>query len=373
MIAEGEADRSGHRATAVTTEGARARVTAMTLLATALLALALWMAATFLPALLWAGVVAIAIHPLYQRIEARWPRHRGGALLPALVTTGIGLLVILPIAFCVVRAAHEARDLIAWLAVSRQTGLPQPAWVAQLPFGRDAVAHWWQLNLATPQGAAWQFDRFDTATLFARSRNVGSNLLHRSVVFAFTLIALFFLLKDGDAVTAQARVASDRLLGPAGMRLGRQIILSVRGTIDGLVLVGIGEGVVMTIVYLAAGVPHPILIGALTAVAAMIPFGAALLFGIAGVLLLLKGSLAAAIVVIGIGLVVVGIADHFVRPVLIGGATKLPFLWVLIGILGGVESFGLLGLFIGPAIMAALMLLWRELVQGAASTEPVVP
>jgi predicted PurR-regulated permease PerM len=54
------------------------------------------------------------------------------------------------------------------------------------------------------------------------------------------------------------------------------------------------------------------------------------------------------------------VADHFVRPVLIGGATKLPFLWVLFGILGGVASWGLLGLFLGPAIMAALIMLWRE-------------
>ena len=54
------------------------------------------------------------------------------------------------------------------------------------------------------------------------------------------------------------------------------------------------------------------------------------------------------------------VADHFIRPVLIGGATQLPFLWVLLGILGGVEGFGLLGLFLGPAIMAVLILLWRE-------------
>ncbi len=53
-------------------------------------------------------------------------------------------------------------------------------------------------------------------------------------------------------------------------------------------------------------------------------------------------------------------ADHFVRPVLIGGATKLPFIWVLLGILGGVEAWGLLGLFLGPAIMAALIMMWRE-------------
>ena len=78
-------------------------------------------------------------------------------------------------------------------------------------------------------------------------------------------------------------------------------------------------------------------------------------------MLLGNGAFGAAIIVILAGLMVTFVADHFVRPKLIGGATKLPFLWVLLGILGGVENFQLLGLFLGPAIMAALMLLWREL------------
>ena len=83
--------------------------------------------------------------------------------------------------------------------------------------------------------------------------------------------------------------------------------------------------------------------------------------GLATLVLLGNGAFGAAIIVILAGLMVTFVADHFVRPKLIGGATKLPFLWVLLGILGGVESFQLLGLFLGPAIMAALMLLWREL------------
>jgi predicted PurR-regulated permease PerM len=116
----------------------------------------------------------------------------------------------------------------------------------------------------------------------------------------------------------------------------------------------------MTIVYVMLGVPHPILLGALTAVAAMIPFGAALMFAIAALLLLGQNSVGGAIAVVVIGLAVVAIADHFIRPVLIGGATRLPFVWVLIGILGGVETFGLLGLFVGPATMAVLIMMWRE-------------
>ena len=87
----------------------------------------------------------------------------------------------------------------------------------------------------------------------------GIGLLHRSVIFGFTLLTLFFLVRDRDSIVAQFRRAGDRLLGPAGERIGRQALLSVRGTIDGLVLVGIGVGAVMTVVYVALGVPHPVL------------------------------------------------------------------------------------------------------------------
>jgi len=73
--------------------------------------------------------------------------------------------------------------------------------------------------------------------------------------------------------------------------------------------------------------------------------------------------------VIVIGLTVVGIADHFIRSALIGSATRLPFLWVLIGILGGVEAFGLLGLFVGPATMAVLFMLWRDFLAGEDAKE----
>jgi predicted PurR-regulated permease PerM len=125
----------------------------------------------------------------------------------------------------------------------------------------------------------------------------------------------------------------------------------------------------MAVLYWLAGAPHPLLLGGLTAIAAMIPFGAIIVFLLAAFLVLANGSpVWAAAILLG-GLLVVGVADHFVRPVLIGGATRLPFLLVLFGILGGVETLGLLGLFVGPSTMAALMLLWREYVHVPAEPE----
>ena len=92
----------------------------------------------------------------------------------------------------------------------------------------------------------------------------------------------------------------------------------------------------------------------------MVPFGAAVAFAIAAIVLLAVSKVVGAVVVVVLGSIVTFVSDHFFRPVLIGGATRLPFLWVLLGILGGVTAWGLIGLFLGPAILAALILLWRE-------------
>jgi predicted PurR-regulated permease PerM len=118
--------------------------------------------------------------------------------------------------------------------------------------------------------------------------------------------------------------------------------------------------VLLGIAYYLAGVPHPTLLGAVTGIAATVPFAAVAVLAAIGLVMLAAGSVSAAIAVVAFGYLVIFVADHFVRPVLIGGATRLPFLWVLLGILGGVETWGLLGLFLGPALMAAVMLIWRD-------------
>jgi predicted PurR-regulated permease PerM len=339
------------------------------LLACALAALGLWIASSFLPALGWALILAIAIDPLHLRLRRTMlGRHR--LLLPLLITTVIALVVLAPLAIGIAQAAHEAREVAQWIATAQAKGVPVPDWVSHLPWGADAVRGWWQAHLATPESASAQLHTISSGEWLTRSRGLGSSLMRRVVIFAFTLLTLFFVLRDRDTLIAQARAGADRMFGSAGERIGAQAMRSVRGTIDGLVLVGIGEGAVMTIAYFMLGVPHPLLLGALTAVAAMIPFGAAVMFGIAVLFLLAQGAVAAAIAVLVIGFSVVAVADHFVRPVLIGGATRLPFIWVLIGILGGVETLGLLGLFIGPAAMAVLVMLWREfLARGEAEAQ----
>ncbi len=344
---------------AVPSRSPRAQGAARIALVLALAGLGLWILHAFLPALAWAVVLSIALGPLYARAERHLPRDRHNILLPGLAVLLVAAILVVPLVILGVQGAREAHDLADFLRSVEAQGLQAPAFLAHLPFAAQAQA-WWAQSLGHPAAASDLLHRLDNGALIGLSRNLGREVVHRAVLFGFSLLALFFLFRDREAVQAQARTACARLFGPRGERIARQMAASIHGTVDGLVLVGLGEGVLLGIVYAFAGVPHPVLFGAFTAVAAMIPFGAPLAFGLAAVLVLAQGSTTAALAVAASGLVVTFVADHFVRPALIGGTTRLPFLWVLLGILGGVETLGLLGLFVGPAVMAALVLLWRE-------------
>jgi len=340
--------------------GTRAQHVAMGVLAAGLVLLGLFTLQNFLSALVWAGIFAIALWPLYTRTMARVGAGHGGVLLPAVFTAAVALVFIVPLVLVGFQLAHEAVAAADWVRHAQQSGIPEPDMLHKIPFGQPELDQWWQQNLADPGHARDLMQRTTSARVGNVSRMIGAQVVRRSTLFVFTLVTLFFLFKEGDNLTRQLRRAAERSFGPGGERVGRQIFASVHGTVNGLVLVGLGEGVLLGFVYVIAGVPHPTVFGALTAVAAMIPLAAPLVFGLAALLLAAGGSLAWAVAVLVIGVLVTFTADHFVRPVLIGGATRLPFIWVLLGILGGVEVWGLIGLFLGPAIMAALILLWRE-------------
>jgi predicted PurR-regulated permease PerM len=357
----GMAEQRSDAAGAVAVPPSRAQQAARAALALLLGLLGLYTLRAFLPALAWAVILAVATWPLYRRARRRWPARGHDIALPLLFALAVALGFLAPLAVLAVQLGHDARGLLQWWhAVQRGGGMPVPGWIAMLPFGAGALAAWWRDTLGDPAGTAELLHRIDRGEAIRLGRHIGAELLHRAVLFGFAILTLFFLYRDGARLAAQVLRAARRLFGPRGEPVLRQMVASVHGTVDGLVLVALGEGVVMGIAYAAAGVPHPTLMGALTAIAAVIPFAAPLVFGLAAVLLAAQGATAAAVAILALGFAVLFVADHLVRPALIGGATRMPFLLVLLGILGGVEGWGLLGLFLGPAIMAALVLLWRE-------------
>jgi predicted PurR-regulated permease PerM len=342
------------------TPATRPQQIAMGALAFGLLVLGIVTLREFLAALAWAAIFAIALWPLYGRTLRRFGSGRHNILMPLAFTLGVALVFVAPIGLVAVQLAHQAQNAGSWLRAARENGIPEPALLQHLPFAHAQLDHWWQDNLGNP-GSAQKLVQRTTGGHVARiSTMVGEALVHSLTAFVFTLLTLFFLFREGQHLTRQLQKGATRAFGPTGERIGQQIIASIHGTVNGLVLVGLAEGLLLGLAYAIAGVPQASLFGMVTAVAAMIPFASVVVFVLVALLLLAQGAVSWAVGILCLGLVVTFVADHFVRPVLIGGTTRLPFIWVLLGILGGIGVWGIIGLFLGPAIMAALILLWRE-------------
>jgi len=340
-------------------QASTAQKTARYILIVVLVLLGAWMLRRFLPALAWAVVLAIATASLFNRWSARFSgRHR--QLWAALsFTVLVGIVLIAPLVYGGVIAVREAISLVRHYIESAQDGPPPlPDWLAQLPWVSDWIQEQWRENLGHSREATNVLVQ-PKHEMFEWTRALGLQVMRRITTLGFTLLTLFFIYLNGQELSGAVQRAARRMFGPSVQPLLVHMVGAIRATVDGVVLVAVAEGAIMGAVYAVVGVPHPALFGVLTGVFAMIPFAAPIAFGVVAVILASQGLVASAVTVVVIGLILLFIADHFVRPVIIGGGARVPFLWVLLGILGGIESFGLLGIFLGPALMAALCSLWR--------------
>jgi predicted PurR-regulated permease PerM len=181
-----------------------------------------------------------------------------------------------------------------------------------------------------------------------------------ALTLLFMLITLFVLYRDGDRIADQIDRVGLRILPSRWERLSRVVPATISATVTGMTLIAIGEGVILGIAYWIAGVPSPVTFGVITAFMALIPGGAPLSFTLVSIYLVASGSAFAGTALFIWGTVELFIVDKTIRPVLVGGPVKLPFLPTFFGLIGGVKTMGIVGLFVGPVLMALLVSIWRE-------------
>lgn len=328
----------------------------------------------FLGSLAWAALLAVITWPLHQRLLRRgWSAAASAStLLLALITSFVA-----PTIFLVHALSGELATVERLLGQVNQTGIPAPAWLARLPLVAEPVVKWWQENLAAPGGlsalistAAGDIVPYLTGTV----RMLGPIILANALYLFLTLLTLFILYLQGPAVVRYADSAGERLVPRHYPMLRRLLPLSVRGTALGLCSVAVLEAVVLGVAYHIAGAPAPALLAVITGYLALIPGGAPLAFSSVSLLLLGQGHADAALGLFLWGAFELFLVDKFVRPRLIGQRVNLPFLAVLFGLLGGVSTLGVLGLFIGPFLMALLFWWLRgghvHLIDETAATQP---
>lgn len=314
----------------------------------------------FIPSMIWAAIIAIATYPLYSRW--RWFFGQQHNLSAFLFTTILSLLLLLPLSWLVSILVKELQVFINFLQTINRDGGAAPDVIRQFPIiGSDLVAYW-DANIGSPGYVKQLLSNLHLSLTPASYyiKEIGANLAHRGFQLGFTIMTLFFFYRDGDKLFSEINRIGEYCLGDRWFRYANRLPKALRSTVNGTVLVGFGVGVLMGICYLMVGFPGPTLTGFITAFAAMIPFLVPIVFVVVALVLFSSGAIVSAVIVIVWGTLVMFIADHFVKPVMIGGAIELPFLAVLFGILGGVETLGLLGLFAGPMVMVLFITLWQE-------------
>lgn len=322
------------------------------------IALACWMAREFLTPIAWAAVIAIAEWPLFRRALTRFPDR------PALIALGFvaatALVVIIPLSLAAVTLAQESQAAIEWLQGAQRTGIPTPSWVPGLPLIGGRLSAWWQEHVGNPQAANALLGTLSAGSVLAWTRSIGGEVAKDSALFLVTLMALVTLLARGLQIAVQAQAVATRMFGRFGGEFLQRMIGAVRATVNGTILVSVLEGGIIGVGYAVAGVPQPLLFATFTIVLALVPFGAWAAFGLASLILVGSGHLLAGALLFGFAATVMTIGDNVVQPTVIGSAVELPFLLAIIGAFGGLAELGLVGLFVGPVIMAALLLVWRQ-------------
>jgi predicted PurR-regulated permease PerM len=347
--------------TAVLPFDSRARAVTRTAIAILVLLLAAWVAHDFLVALSWAALIAITAWPIYTRFTRLIFGGHSPVLAPLLFTFLTGLVLLVPIILTAHQIAQGSDAFVRALNQLRESGMPVPAWLAQLPIAGAHLDLWWRSNLSNPEVLVEWLRGANIENITVWTSTLGGALLRRLFLFSVTLIALFLLLRDGTWLADRALATADRLLGNPGERLVSKIVDATRATVNGTVATAIVKGSVIGVAYFLAGVPHPLLFVVLTTALAMVPLGAWVALVTAALILGLQGgTMLKAAGLFGFGAATLLIGENFIQPALIGSAARLPFLLVLIGIFGGMQSFGFIGLFLGPVIMAALLTIWRE-------------
>jgi len=366
----------------------------------------------FITALMWATILAYSLYPL-QRLFTRW--FRGSRTLAAcLVTLTVTLVLVGPVVLIGMSLAQDGKDLAVatrnwFMAMPDQP----PPWVAQMPvFGNELSEYWtgfsedrnrWMAQLdkevkttpprpkivvETGEGLVVQEpspglnDVVNEEMVSQEKKPVSSHavfVLGRLLTLArswllsagvavgqgvtqvlISAFLAFFLLRDAPELSERLAVAVGRLAGDRGRHLIRVAGDTVRGVIFGILGTAIAQALVSGLGFWIAGVPGVVLLAVVTFFLAVMPFGPPLIWLPASFWLFAQNKPGMGIFMLLYGLLAISSVDNFLRPYLISQGNKMPFALIFCGVIGGAIAFGLVGVFIGPTLLAVAFRLIEE-------------
>jgi predicted PurR-regulated permease PerM len=314
----------------------------------------------FFSALLWAAILVFATWPAFDWLTVRMRLPH--ALAAALMVLLTALTIVLPLALAVPGGAEDVKALRVSLEAWLTAVPPAPHWLYTLPLaGHGLTDTWnaWAADLSVMAG----FFRPYLGLVVERGLYLVLGFAGGVAQLLVALFAAFFFWLSGEKLAANLRRLAHRVAGRYAPHLIEATSNTVRGAVYGILGTAILQGFLTAFGLAMAGVPRVVLLGTVAAFLAVLPIGAPVVWIPAGLWLLSDGHTARGVFMLTYGVVVVSGTDHVVRPYFIARGAKLPFLLTVLGVLGGVLAFGVLGIFLGPVLLGVGLTLVMEFIR----------
>lgn len=333
-----------------------------------LIAAGFWTIRPFLTPLIWAVIIAVATWPAMLKVQVFLRGKRWAAV--TVMSLGLLLLLVVPLMFAVTTCIDKSDEIMEWIrSLSSQTIAVPPPWLENIPgVGPWLADKWRHAGLASSQEISARlvpYSKKVVAWFISQAGNVGVMILH----FLLTVIIAAVLYANGETASRGALLLARKLADDNGEQTLVLAAKAIRGVALGVVLTALIQTTIAGAGLAIAGIPAYQLLTAIIFLFCIAQIGPVLILVPAVIWMYWSGQTLWGTVLLAFSLVACTI-DNFVRPFLIRKGVELPLLLIFAGVIGGLVAFGIIGLFIGPVVLAVIYTLLQAWVaEGSTAAE----
>ncbi len=325
----------------------------------------------FLSPILLAAILSSATWPLHELLLRRLGGRR--TLVAGLMTVLLALIILIPLVISALIFTDRIQVAVKWLEAQVAQGMPPPPpWLDRVPWvGKDLHERWLHFAQYVGPTVKWLLPWLQTGALWLLNR--GFDLAKGVLQLALSVLIAFFFYRDGPGLVRRVREAFQRISGSTALRLIDVAEITTRGVVYGVFGAALIQAFLAGFGFFILQVPSALLLGLLTFFASFLPFGSAPVWIAVTIWLFAAGHTGAGIFLFLYGLLIINGMEHLLRPLLTSRTTPISFITMFIGILGGIEAFGFVGLFLGPTLLAVGLALFSEILASHTPRPEVTP
>lgn len=320
----------------------------------------------FMTAIILAAILTVVTWPMYRRALSSLGNN--ATMASCLMISIIIVTVLIPLSILSAVVARQIPELIIWAKDWVHSGMPLPSWLMNLPWIGPSISDAFHIGVDPKMLASMIQKVFDpvTKSVLSISYGIGNGL------FQIALVAFiaFFFYRDGQNMARRMRIFLERISGGLAKEYTDILVNTTRSVVFGVIGTAIGQGVAAGIGFIIADVPGVVMLSLAVCVLSVVPVGPPIVWGSVALWQAATGNIGWAVFTVIWGVAVVASVDNFIKPILISRGTTLPLALVFLGVLGGLMSFGPLGIVLGPIVLSASIAMFQAWIRNPMRQRP---